>query len=126
MLGMTLANPVTRYSVARANVVESSVDPTSVDDADDGYPNGMRWHNTTSDTVFELMDNTAGAAVWVDLSSGGGGGGSLAVKDEGTTIVAAATTMNFVGSGVTVTNGGSNTAVVTITGGNSYFPSGWT
>lgn len=44
-------------------------------------------------------------------------GGTLNVKDEGSTIVSTASSMNFVGDGVTVTNGGSNTAVVTISGG---------
>jgi hypothetical protein len=74
MLGLTIANQVTRNNVARANVVEAAVDPTTIDDSDDGYPNGMRWHNTVGDTVFELLDNTPGAAVWVELTAAGGGG----------------------------------------------------
>lgn len=45
-----------------------------------------------------------------------GGGGSVTVQDEGVTTVAAATILDFVGSAVTVTDGGSNKAIITVTG----------
>lgn len=50
-------------------------------------------------------------------SSGGGGDGYVEIKDEGSTIVAQANILDFQGSGVTVTSGGANTAVITVTGG---------
>lgn len=46
----------------------------------------------------------------------GGGGSAITVQDEGNTITSSATSFNFVGSGVTATNVGSN-VTVTITGG---------
>lgn len=46
------------------------------------------------------------------------GGGSVTTKDEGSTIVATTTTLNFVGAGVTASDGGGGTATVTIPGGS--------
>lgn len=54
--------------------VTATVQPTSVDDADDGYPNGQIWCIPTLGEVWILSDNTAGAAVWVQAAGGGGGG----------------------------------------------------
>ncbi|MEM7806222.1 MAG: hypothetical protein AAF545_15035 [Pseudomonadota bacterium] len=47
---------------------------------------------------------------------GGGGGGDTAVEDDDTQILAAATTLNFTGTGVTVTDAGSGQANITIPG----------
>lgn len=44
--------------------------------------------------------------------------GSIAVEDDATSIVASATTLNFTGSGVTVTDAGSGQADVAIAGGS--------
>lgn len=44
------------------------------------------------------------------------------VEDEGVSTVASAVALNFAGSGVTVTNAGSNEALVTISGGGSSDP----
>jgi len=48
--------------------ITSTADPT----ADDGapLPVGQTWINTTTGEVFVLVDNTAGAAVWVSTSGG--------------------------------------------------------
>jgi hypothetical protein len=56
---------------------------------------------------FVSWDGTA----WVTLSLSSGGG-SVTVKDEGTTLTTALTTLDFTGTGVTVTNVG---GVVTVT-----------
>lgn len=107
---------------------EALVDPTAVDDADEGYKIGSRWINTDTDEEFVCLDNGSGVAVWTSTTAGGGGG-SIAVKEEGSTIVGSATSLNFIGSAVTVTSGGGGQADITITAsgsGNSYFPSGWT
>jgi hypothetical protein len=59
---------------------------------------------------------TAGTpGTWAQI--GAGGGGAIRVEDEGSSIVAAATGINFAGAGVTVTDAGSNEALVTIPGG---------
>lgn len=46
-------------------------------------------------------------------------GGSIEVRDEGSTVLAAATIFDFIGAGVTVTDGGGGKANVTITSGSS-------
>jgi hypothetical protein len=50
-------------------------------------------------------------------AGGGGGGGSVEVDSEGVSVVAVASKLNFTGSGVTVTDGGSGEAIIDITGG---------
>lgn len=54
-----------------------------------------------------------------EVATEAGAGGAVRVEDEGTSIVAAATGINFAGAGVTVTDAGSNEALVTIPGGGS-------
>jgi hypothetical protein len=48
-------------------VYESSSDPTTGDDVDDGYKIGDEWHNTTDDGWFKCVDASAGSAVWKEL-----------------------------------------------------------
>ncbi len=48
---------------------------------------------------------------------GEGGGSDISVEDEGGEVLSAVTSFDFVGTGVTVTDGGSGTATVTIAGG---------
>lgn len=49
-----------------------------------------------------------------DLGGGGGGGSSVAVDEEGAEVLSAASRLNFVGAGVTVTDGGAGEAIITI------------
>lgn len=60
-----------------------------------------------------------------DSLPGSGGGSPIAVQDEGSNITTALATLNFTGSGVTVTGGA--TSVVNIPGGGgTYNPAlGW-
>lgn len=51
----------------------------------------------------------------------GGGGSSVITQDEGIQVDAAATTLNFVGTGVTATDAGSNVTDVTIPGRNIFY-----
>ena len=53
----------------KADRIESASAPTVTDDSADGYQTGAIWVNTTSDTVYVLVDATAGSAVWMDVSS---------------------------------------------------------
>lgn len=46
--------------------IESATSPTGTDD---GYQVGAVWVNTTSDTVYVMVDDTQGAAIWMDVSS---------------------------------------------------------
>jgi hypothetical protein len=65
------------------------------------------------------VDEDLSVAIDVAAIGGAGGGGAIRVEDEGTSIVAAATAINFTGTGVTVTDGGSNEATVSISSGGS-------
>ncbi|MBL4838068.1 MAG: hypothetical protein JKY34_10865 [Kordiimonadaceae bacterium] len=81
----------------------------------------------TNDSVISSL--VAGSNVTIDTtdernpvinataSGGGGGGGDVKVSDEGSQVLAAASNINFVGAGVTTTDGGAGTATVTIPGG---------
>lgn len=46
--------------------IESASAPTGTDD---GYQVGAVWVNTTSDTVYVMVDDTSGSALWMDVSS---------------------------------------------------------
>jgi YD repeat-containing protein len=74
MLGL-LPVRTSRSDVVRLSTVPAPVDPTVIDDADDGYRVGQRWVNTLTLTTWTLADATPGAAVWVQEDGGGGGGG---------------------------------------------------
>ena len=49
----------------------ATVAPTATDDSAHGYYRGSHWINTETDKVYYLTDDTVGAAVWTDLTSGG-------------------------------------------------------
>lgn len=59
---------------------------------------------------------------WVVIS--GGGGGAVPVQEEGATVVASPTAINFVGSGVSVTNAG-GVAVVNVPGPGTLQGAPW-
>jgi YD repeat-containing protein len=77
MIGL-LPVRASRSDVVRLASVTTTVDPTAIDDADDGYRIGQRWVNTALLTTWTLVDATPGAAVWVQEDGGGGGGGDPA------------------------------------------------
>jgi len=58
----------------RKNDFSAVVNPAVTDDINLNYEVGSRWINTATGARFELIDNTAGAAVWVATGVGGGGG----------------------------------------------------
>ncbi len=51
----------------------ATTDPTVDNDITEDYCVGSPWINTTSGDVFKCVDNTEGAAVWKNLTTGGGG-----------------------------------------------------
>lgn len=58
-------------NVGLKNNIGSASDPTVNDDTNDGYSVGSVWINTTASPkrIFQLVDPTAGAAVWYELAS---------------------------------------------------------
>ena len=51
----------------------ATADPTTGDDAADGYVRGAVWINISASRVFFCADPTTAAAVWVQAGSGAGG-----------------------------------------------------
>ena len=68
---------------AKTATVISTTAPGINDDVTKGYILGNHWINTVSDTVYVLVDNTAGSAVWNSLGSGGGGPVSFQASYDG-------------------------------------------
>jgi hypothetical protein len=52
----------------------ATADPVVTDDVSAGYTVGSTWINVTSDKAFVCVDETAGAAVWVETTAGASGG----------------------------------------------------
>jgi len=65
-------------------VREKTAVPTVNDDISYGYTVPLLWWDTTNDTYWGLVDNTDGAAVWIQL----GGEGQSITEQSGTTISA--------------------------------------
>lgn len=64
----------------------ASVAPTVNNDTSEGYEVGSYWIDTTANKAYVCLDDTDGAAIWVETTqSGGGGGGSLAIQENGGT-----------------------------------------
>lgn len=55
--------------------------PTVNDDLSEGFEPGSRWMDLTGDQAYVCLDNTEGAAVWIETSAGAGGGISNIVED---------------------------------------------
>lgn len=53
---------------------ETTTDPTSGDDSNDGYAIGSVWINTTGNKSWICVDATVSAAVWKETSAGAGTG----------------------------------------------------
>ncbi|WP_309381973.1 hypothetical protein [Cerasicoccus frondis] len=55
------------------NNFTATSDPTAGDDSGDGYSVGSLWVNTTSDTGFVCLDNSASAAIWQSITESAAG-----------------------------------------------------
>ena len=86
-----------------------TVDPTVTDDANAGFSIGYHWINSTTKNIFQLADDTNGAADW-RLVSG------VYVEDEGSSL-GTFERFNFTGRAVTATDAGSREATVRIPSG---------
>lgn len=85
--------------------------PTVNDDADDGFIVGSEWYTATS--AYKCVDNTVGAAVWVEF--GGSGGSMSSFTLAGDTGIPA-----VIGDGETVTIAGSGGLTTVISGNTVY------
>lgn len=93
----------------------ATVAPSATDDSDSDYSPGSLWVDVTNDKAYICVDDTAAAAVWLDVTSGGAA--SVPVQDDSVEVVAVPTAFNFTGAGVTVTDVG-NVATIDVPGGS--------
>jgi YD repeat-containing protein len=105
-----------RQDAIRALSVVTTVDPTAIDDGEDGYLPGTRWLNRLASKEFVLIDGAIGAAVWQEVTGGAGGGGSVSVTDEGAALTSGLTALDFVGAGVSASHLGGGSVRVTVSG----------
>jgi len=63
--------------LSATNVVKCKFDATSAptinNDVDEGYTVGSRWLDVTNDKSYVCLDNSDGAAVWIETTGEGGG-----------------------------------------------------
>ena len=59
------------------NKVDATVAPAVGDDSADSYVVGSLWIDTTHDKAYVCLDNSAGAAVWTEITVTTGGSGSV-------------------------------------------------
>ena len=60
--------------------------PTVNNDINEGYTVGSRWFDITNDKEYVCLDNTDGAAVWIETTGSGGGASQLSdLSDVGVT-----------------------------------------
>lgn len=71
------------YTVVRDQLA-AAVAPALTDDSSAGYSVGSRWTDTTADRIYECVDASVGAAIWLpldrietDAAHGNRGGGAL-------------------------------------------------
>ena len=59
--------PAVHGGIGGKNNLAATTNPTTTDDAGDGYAPGSLWENTTTGRVFICVGNTNNAAVWREL-----------------------------------------------------------
>ena len=69
-----------KYGGALFNNLAATVAPAVTNDGTEDYVIGSRWIDVTNDNTYTCVDNTTGAAVWVQ-ENGAGGGGAAAFTD---------------------------------------------
>lgn len=65
------------YDASNGSVYNKTAAPTVNDDVDLGYAVGSIWIDVTADKAYICLDNTDGAAVWIETTEAGGGGVQL-------------------------------------------------
>jgi hypothetical protein len=81
------AGVATKVSGGIQNNLAATTAPTVNEDSGDGYVVGSLWIDTTNDRVYQAVDVSVGAAVWLQLSHKD----SLIIRDEKTTNTAGGT-----------------------------------
>ena len=64
------------------NKLDATVAPAAAtDDVTLGYTVGSNWYDVTADKAYVCLDNTDGAAVWIETTQVAGGGTFLSLSD---------------------------------------------
>lgn len=108
----------TDFPIAKDNLTATAA-PTSGDDINDGYVAGSRWADQTNDKIYMCRDNTAAAAVWVEITASGTGtvtsvnasGGTTGLSFSGGPVTTSGT-LTLSGT-LGVTNGGTGASSLT-------------
>jgi hypothetical protein len=69
----------------------STTAPAVTDDTDLGYKVGSRWVDVTGDRIFDCIDATDGAAIWVEIPKTGAWAGACVAGTNVASITAACT-----------------------------------
>jgi hypothetical protein len=65
------------YEAIKSNMSAGAAPVAGTDDITLGYVVGSFWFDTTNDKMYVCLDNTDGAAVWIETTNIGGGGGDV-------------------------------------------------
>lgn len=66
----TLKSDSILETVLRKNNFNAIIDPIVTDDVNSNYEVLSRWANTVTDKIFTCIDNSAGAAIWIEGGAG--------------------------------------------------------
>lgn len=69
---LVLARSGKNYKLRPGTYAGKAAAPTADDDVNDGYQPGNLWIDETNGLAYICLDNSAAAAVWLELGSGGG------------------------------------------------------
>lgn len=118
--------PDNSWTISDTSGLQTALDAKAADSAvmkltGDQTAAGVKTFSSSPVVPTPTTSTQAANKSYVDSATSGTG---IRVEDEGTSVVAAATGINFAGTGVTVTDAGSNEALVTIgpsTGAGVFF-----
>ena len=65
-------NVVAVVEVSKRNNYGAIIAPVATDDAGDGYSIGSAWVDTLTKIIYDCVDATVGAAIWIQRASGAG------------------------------------------------------
>lgn len=69
--------------IAVKNNMNGLIAPTTLNDINDGYVVGSRWYNTAGAEEYVCLDNSAGAAAWIETTAGASGGEANTASSAG-------------------------------------------
>ena len=115
--GWLIGNGTGAITAVKNNMNASVAPAAATDDVTLGYAVGSRWFDITADKEYVCLDNTDGAAVWIE-TTGGGGGETNTASNVGTDGVGVFKQKDGVDLEFKKINAGSNKVTITDDTGN--------